>query len=190
MALNIKLNFEDCYPIVLTDNILQSTFNTVLYNGDIVPIGIQISEEEHHIIPKVHNLAFGPIDKHNQIDDRIRIRHQNYSKLFSTIVFTSLAFLQENSDKFVGIDGSNNARAYMYYRGIQNNFDYLNNFVDMYGVNYYVRVLRKLKDDDEHYQCDSKDVISVPQLLVKEAVLKYEKLYNYFIFRIKPSILL
>lgn len=186
MALNIKIDFDDCYPIkILSNNPLLTTFDTVLKNGVIVPIGINISEEMHPLIPNAYNFSFGPVDKFNQIDDTAKLYHLNHSKLFSTIVSSAFTFLKGKKDIFLGIDGSNNARAYMYYRCIQNNFDYLNRFMNIYGVNYYVRILRKADEKNNSHPVDQEDILAIPQAISKEARLKYGKLYNYFIFNAK-----
>jgi hypothetical protein len=183
MALNIKIDVNDCYAVkALADNLTLNTFDSILQNGNVMPIGIHISEKAHPLMPNVYNLAFGPIDQDNQIDDKAKLCHQDHSKLFSTIVYTSLSYLKINSDKFLGIDGSSNARAYLYYRCMQNNLDYLNQYLNIYGVNYYVRVLRKLKLEDKNNPIDEDDVIALPNDIVKESFLKYDKLYNYFIF--------
>jgi hypothetical protein len=188
MALNVKINFEDCFEIeTLTSDLSLSRFSTVLKNDTQIPLGIQISNMVHPHLPDVYNLAFGPLIDDNKIDDKIKLQHQNHSKVFSTIIFTALTFLTENKEKFLGIDGSNNARAYMYYRCIQNNFDYLSQFFNIYGVNYYLRVLRKLKDDDETYPIDVTDLKAVPQKIEKDVLIKADKLYNYFIFNLKQE---
>jgi hypothetical protein len=183
MALNIKIDVNDRYAVkALTNNLTVNTFNSFLQNGDVVPIGIHISEESHPLMPNVYNLAFGPFDKHNQIDDQAKLCHQDHSKLFSTIVYTSLSYLKLNNEKFLGIDGSNNARAYLYYRCIQKNLDYLNQYLNIYGVNYYMRVLRKLNVGDTTLYMDEDDMLAKPKSILKESSLKYDKLYNYFIF--------
>jgi hypothetical protein len=188
MALNVKINFDDCYDIeTLSNDLSLSKFNTVLKNQDQIPLGIQISNTVHPYLPEVYNLAFGPLIDENKIDDKIKLQHDNHSKVFSTIIFTALTFLTENKEKYLGIDGSNNARAYMYYRCIQNNFDYLSQFFNIYGVNYYVRVLRKLKDGDETHPIDSNDLKAIPQKIQGNAFVNSDKLYNYFIFNIKEE---
>jgi hypothetical protein len=119
MALNVKINFDDCYDIeTLTSDLSLSKFTTVLKNTGQIPLGIQISNTVHPHLPEVYNLAFGPLVDGNTIDDKVRLQHENHSKVFSTIIFTALTFLTENKEKYLGIDGSNNARAYMYYRCI------------------------------------------------------------------------
>ncbi len=189
MALNVKINFEDCYDIeTIASDLSLSKFNTVLKNaGQVLPLGIQISNTVHPYLPDVYNLAFGPLLEDNKIDDKAKIQHENHSKVFSTIMFTALAFLTENKENFLGIDGSNNARAYMYYRCIQNNFDYLSQFFNIYGVNYYIRVLRKLKDDNESHPIDNNDIKAIPKKVERNAIIQCEKLYNYFIFKLREE---
>ena len=92
--------------------------------------------------------------------------------------------MEKNADKFPGIDGSNNARAYLYYRCIQNNFDYLTKYLNIYGVNYYLRILRKLKDEDEYPPLDEDDILAMPQPIHKNVFVRHEKLHNYFIFNL------
>jgi hypothetical protein len=189
MALNVKINFEECYEIeTLSNDLSLSKFNTVLKTGEETPLGIQISNTVHQYLPDVYNLAFGPLNETNQIDDKAKLYHDNHSKVFSTIIFTALTFLTENKEKYLGIDGSNNARAYMYYRCIQNNFDYLNQFFNIYGVNYYVRVLRKLKDEDDSHPVDDIDLKAIPEVIEKNRMIPADKLYNYFIFKLKAGI--
>jgi hypothetical protein len=139
VALNIKINLDDCYNIeTLSGDLTLSKFETVLTDDSVVPIGILISDTPQAFLPDVYNLAFGPIDANGNIDDKIRITHKEHSKVFSTIVLAALTFLTNNPTRYLGIDGSNNARAYMYYRCIQNNFWYLAQHFDISGVNIYV----------------------------------------------------
>jgi hypothetical protein len=186
MALNVKINFEDLYETVTMDADLRSSvFDSDLKNGTTTRLGIQISSKVHPLMPNVYNLAFGPIDENNQLDDQVRLTHQNHSKVFSTIIFSGLSFLTEHKDKYLGIDGSNNARAYLYYRCIQNNYDYLKSFFRIYGVNYYVRILRQ--GVDHSYSFDPDDLVAIPRLIDHREPMQHEKLYNYFIFKLKDS---
>lgn len=186
MALNVKINFEDCYEINSISNDLSLfEFNTFLINDEEVSLGIKINSESHAFLPDVFNLAFGPLNEHKKIDDKVKLHHKNHSKVFSTIVFAAFTFLEGNKDKYLGIDGSNNARAYMYYRCIQNNFDYLSDIFDIYGVNYYVRILRKIKDEDFTYPIDEDDIKPFIEKIDKNIKIQADKLYNYFIFKLK-----
>jgi len=181
MALNIKIDFLNVYPVRFVNN-LNSIFETELIDGTSISLGIKISSEEHPLMADVHNLAFGPVNKFNQIDDQVKLTHKDHSKVFSTIVFEGGSFLTANPDKFLGIDGSNTARAYMYYRCIQNNFDYLTSYFEIYGVNFFVRVLR-----DDVYDYENEDFLTIPNAIEKREVIKVTRLYNYFIFKIKGN---
>ncbi len=45
MALNVKINFDDCYDTeTLTSDLSLTKFNTILKNLDVIPLGIQISK--------------------------------------------------------------------------------------------------------------------------------------------------
>lgn len=181
MALNIKIDIENRYELQSKRNDLRyNIFDSMLINGSRAKMVIKISDEEHPIIPAVYNLAFGPTNEKNEIDDAVRVTHQDHSKVFSTIVFASMTFLTAHEGKYLGIDGSDTTRAYMYYRCIQNNFDYLNTFFNIHGINYYLRVLR-----DNCTTYDPEDLLTVPQLITKGENIPPAKLYNYFIFNLK-----
>jgi len=187
MGLNIKINIDDCYTVeTIKQDYSISKFNTILEDKQAVPMGVFISEQPHFLMPDVHNLSFGRINEENKlINDTDKLTHQNHSKVFSTIVLAAASFLKKNELKYVGIDGSNNARAYMYYRCLLNNLDYLNDLFIVRGVNYYVRVLRKLKDSDEFHAIDANDSIVMLKEINKPENIAYEKLHNYFIFKRK-----
>lgn len=179
MALNIKIDFDNRYLVYLLND-LNSVFDTELRDGTSIKLGIKISAKEHPLMADVYNLAFGPVNKSNQIDDQVKLAHKDHSKVFSTIVFEGLSFLTAHPDKFLGIDGSNTARAYMYYRCVQNNFDYLTRYFEVYGVNFFVRVLR-----DDCYDYENEDFLTIPTPIEKGEAIKITRLYNYFIFKLR-----
>lgn len=181
MALNIKIDFNHCYKteLVVAD-FRYSTFESVLIDGSSIKLGIKISSEEHLYMPDVYNMSFGPGNEVHQVDDQAKLTHQDYSKVFSTIIFEGLSFLNEHKNKYLGIDGSNTARAYMYYRCIQNNFKYLNSYFVIYGVNYYLRILR-----DSNIDYEPEDLLTIPKIITYGENIKPAKLYNYLIFSLK-----
>lgn len=186
MALNVKIDFDECYEFEdISDNLSAYSFTTVLKDGSNAILSVQINGQRHHLMPDVYNLAFGPLNENGEIDDTVKLKHRDHSKVFSTIVFAAMTFLAKNVSKFLGIDGSNNARAYMYYRCIRNNFEYLSQFFKIYGVKYYVRILRKIKDEDPGAPVDAQDVIAMPILIEHSGYISSDKLYNYFIFTLK-----
>lgn len=183
MALNIRVDLEKTYAIkTISKNQELRSFQTVLRNGERLKLGIRISDEMHPIIPNVYNLSFGPFDHYNLIDDKARLDHRDHSKVFSTIILSGLTFLKSNPSKYLGIDGSCNARAYLYYRCIRNNLAYLGRYFKIYGIKYYVRILRDF-GHDKHLDWD--DITANPSMIEQEERVQHEKLYNYFIFSAK-----
>ncbi|GEP94201.1 DUF6934 family protein [Chitinophaga cymbidii] len=180
MALNIKVDLENCYAInTLSKDQKLRSFETVLKTGERMILGINISDKMHPIIPNVYNLSFGPLDDASLIDDKAKLDHQDHSKVFSTIILSGLTFLKSNPSEYLGIDGSCNARAYLYYRCICNNLAYLSRFFRIYGIKYYVRILR---DFGQEMAFDWDDITADPCVIKEDNRLPYEKLYNYFIF--------
>src|SRR5216684_3618250 len=112
MGVNVKIDLRDVYKIVARNAEQRaSEFDTILINGETVRLGIRVAFSTHPIMSNVYNLSFGPIDKDGNIDDKARLSHQNHSKVFSTVLSQALDFLAEHTDVYLGIDGSNNARA-------------------------------------------------------------------------------
>lgn len=176
MALNIRVDLEKTYALEARsyyENL--HSFESVLKDDRRILLGVKISDEPHPLLPNVYNLSFGPLNRKNQIDDKVKLDHKDHSKVFSTIILSALTFLSANKNAYLGIDGSNSARSYMYYRCIQNNFEYLNQFIKIFGVKYYVRIL---KGDD----FDWEDVLALPAALQKGDNIKNGKLHNYIIF--------
>lgn len=185
MALNVKIDFENRYQLEKINGDLSSgVFTTILKDGTPVDLDIQISGV-HPLLPDVINLAFGPLNEQGEINDKVKLPHADHSKVFSTIIFAGMMYLRENPAKFLGINGSNNARAYMYYRCIQNNFDYLTQHFEIYGVNYYVRMLRKIREEDLVFPIDNQNIIGVFQPIQFMEHIPHEELYNYFIFKLR-----
>lgn len=72
----------------------------------------------------------------------IKLNHLKNGKVFSTILLFALSFLQKNKSANIGVDGSNDARAYLYHRMFFTNKEYLSEFLIPIGVDWYVRMLR------------------------------------------------
>jgi hypothetical protein len=181
MALNVSIDLENIYPTVYKyEQQRSSMFDTILKDGRKMRMGVKISLTVHPLMHDVYNLAFGPVERDGSLNDKVRLSHQDHSKVFSTVLFEILSFLTDHPDKRVGIDGSNYARAYMYYRCIQNNFDYLNTVFKIIGIKYYIRMLREGADGT--CELDEEDIQVLPKELEANESMKPGKLYNYFIF--------
>ncbi len=120
MAVAVTIDFNNTYEIEpVSDDLRVSTFNTEIAGGEEIPLQVEISSSAHELLPTVFNLAFGPINEKGKIDDKAEIAHADYSKVFSSILLAALTYLTDHPDQYLGIDGSNNARAYLYYRFLQ-----------------------------------------------------------------------
>lgn len=180
----MKIDLENVYRIVAKNaDQRASDFDTILTNTKRVRLGIRISRTPHPLIPNAYNLAFGPIMRNGSIDDKARLSYEDYSRVFSTVLLEAMSFLERHPDNYVGIDGSDNARTYMYYRCIQNNFTYLSSIFTIIGVNYYIRMLRQ--GEDGNCDLDTDDMHTKHKEIEANEIINPEKLYNYFIFNIK-----
>ena len=184
MAIGVKINFGQTYDFTeISPDGRMAVFSTALQNGTAVDLKVEISNDAHELLPNVYNLAFGPFDKKGEIDDRIELPHKDYSKVFSTILLTALNYLTTNPGHYLGIDGSDNRRAYYYWRFLQRNYDYLADYFEIFGVKYYVRISRFGKTQYEN-PFDFDDVFPYPDRIYK--TVQWPKLmYNYFIFKLK-----
>ena len=185
MGLNVKIDFKNVYRIIAKDAGQRvSEFDTILLSSEKVRLGIRISHTPHPLISNAYNLAFGPIKGNSSIDDKARLSYEDYSKVFSTVLLEAIFFLMEYPGIYVGIDGSDNARAYMYYRCIQNNFTYLSSIFTITGVNYYIRMLRE--GEDGNCDLDTGDMHTKYKEIEANEIIDPKKLYNYFIFNLNP----
>jgi hypothetical protein len=185
MAVAVKLDFDNTYEIEpLTEDLRVSTFNSELKDGSSVFLRVEISSQPHALLPSVFNLAFGPKNLNGEIDDRAEITHKDYSKVFSSILLAGLTYLTDHTDQYLGVDGSNNARAYLYYRFLQRNFEYLDRFFEMYALKYYVRISRFGKNQYDN-PFDFNDVVPMTDRIRKGMVIMSNLMYNYFIFKLK-----
>ena len=187
MVLNVKINFEDVYnPDSISDDLRITGFTTELEAGANRPLKVAISNEVHELLPYTYNLAFGPLKADGKIDDKVELTHQDYSKVFSTILLSAFTYLKEHPDHFIGVDGSDNRRAYLYYKLLQRNYDYLNKHFDIFGIKYYVRISRPRKRQYDN-PFNFHDIKPAPVKIVKGKMLSHDEMYNYFTFRIKQS---
>ncbi|MES1249048.1 MAG: hypothetical protein ABUL46_00110 [Chitinophaga rupis] len=185
MAIAVKIDFDNLYKVeTISEDLKISTFQTELADGSFVPLKVEISNEAHELLPNVYNLAFGPMNQKGQIDDKAQLTHKDYSKVFSTILLNGLTYLDNNKKNYLGIDGSDNARAYLYYMFLQRNYNYLDKFFNIYGLKYYVRITRFGKTQYDN-PFDFEDVRPYPDRIQKGTKLPPELMYNYFIFNSK-----
>jgi hypothetical protein len=185
MAVPLTIDFDNLYEIEnISTDLKFSSFNTQLKNGHELPLNVKISNQSHALLPNVYNLSFGPLNKKGKIDDKVELTHTDYSRVFSTILFSAFAYLKNNPDHYLGIDGSDNARAYFYYRALQRNFRFLDQHFRMYGIKYFVRITRFGKTQYDN-PFDFEDIMPYPFKIDKDAKISQDHMYNYFIFTLK-----
>src|SRR5450756_294004 len=104
MAARVKIDFDKVYDFdEITPGFNLSSFNTRLEDGKAVPLKVKISNQAHALLPNVYNLSFGPLNKQGKIDDRAELAHSDYSRVFSTILFSAYAYLLRNPDHILGV---------------------------------------------------------------------------------------
>jgi hypothetical protein len=181
MAARVKIDFGNIYELEVSPDLKLSRFNTLLENGDQVPLKVQISNDAHELMTNVYNLSFGPLNKRGKINDRAALFHNDYSRVFSTILLSALTYLKKNPQHYLGVDGSDNNRAYFYFRAMIRNFDYLNRHFTMYGMKYFVRISRLGKNQYDN-PFDFEDVIVDPYKITSDHQISQDSMYNYFVF--------
>ena len=184
MKLNIIINFEDTYEIEnISEDLSKFQFTTRNREGKEIVLFVIITKNSNPFLPSVYNLAFGPLDEDGRIDDKAVIKHESSAKVYSTLLLGALTFLNAVPDSFVGIDGSNLVRACLYYSLFQNNYDYLAQYFNVIGVNYYVRLLRGEESGDP-FITDNEEFATQPFKIAKHLQITRRKLYNYFVFNL------
>lgn len=187
MAASVSIDFDNLYDIEnISPDLKESNFITRLDNGQQLPLVVKISNLSHDLLPNVYNLAFGPMNSKGKVDDKAELKHADYSKVFSTILFSAVAYLKENPDHYLGIDGSDNARAYFYFRALKRNFNYLDQYFRMFGIKYFVRITRFGKTQYDN-PFDFEDIMPYPFRIQKDTLISQDHMYNYFIFNLREG---
>jgi len=185
MAITVKLNFDETYDIdEISPDLRIIKFETPVADGTNEAIKIEIDDKSHELKDDLYNLAFGPMDSRGNINDKAQISHSDYSKVFSTILLSGLTYLKTHPEHYLGIDGSDEARAYLYNKFLQRNYDYLSEYFNLYGLKYYVRITRFGKTQYEN-PFDFEDVLPETYPIIKGEQIPSGKLYNYFVFNLK-----
>jgi hypothetical protein len=126
------------------------------------------------IIPKLQRLKLPGL-----LTDKVK--HADISRVFSTVLFHGLTFLQENPDLILGIDGSDDLRATMYHLMIKANRAYLEDFFVIIGVDWYVRVFRNW-----HCELDAQGhLFAKPKPEPFDYQRNRHDLYRYYMFQLR-----
>lgn len=143
-------------PVFVNNDFTEFIFRSRLVDGADKEMHVLFSKHPDPLLPNVYNLAFGPIGGDGEIDDQVVVRHKDINLVFSSVLFYAYFFLLANEDKgySIGVDGSNDIRAYLYHRMFNYNSSELADVFYIVGVDWYVRLLRNGTDierDGEGY---------------------------------------
>ena len=198
----MALNFEHTYEIAdIRDDYRLMHFNTEV-KGEPFRLRAFIDNEQHFLMPDVFNLSFGPPGpaSETRIDDSVVVNHDDMDKMMSTILLFVSVYLSSNPTHFIGIDGSCDRRALLYFRKIRENNRMLTElFTIISGVKYYIRLKRFSKPDsslshDEQLEAirvslrenlDLADMVPIPETITAKTTIRGSDYnFNYFIFKI------
>lgn len=182
MSLKVTINFENTYPpTYIAADFSQMRFISRQRDGSQAELLVAIKQHPDPELPNVFNLGFGPPDGDGNFQDDVKLRHMDNDKVFSTILFLSLLFLQENPHLTIGLDGSDDSRATLYHLMFKSNRLYLDEYFIPIGVDWYVRIFR-----DNTYEQDEKGFyIKRPRPEPFDYERNRHDLYRYYMFRLK-----
>lgn len=87
----IKIDLDDTFEAnTVSEDLKRFTFTSELKDNTTIELHVLINEHPDHLLPNVFNLAFGPLDESNKIDDKIILCHKNVNKVFSTILLFAI----------------------------------------------------------------------------------------------------
>jgi hypothetical protein len=112
------------------------------------PVMMRVTIKPHwdSLLPNVYNLAMGPPMGPYGIDDKVKLKHIDSNRVFSTAIFFALTFLTEYPDLTIGLDGSNDLRATLYHSMFIANRKNLGEYFTCIGVDWYVKLLRNQQE--------------------------------------------
>ncbi|MBC7758981.1 MAG: hypothetical protein H7069_09000 [Phormidesmis sp. FL-bin-119] len=178
----ITIDFENSYvPLTVDPAFTSMTFNSPQTDGSEELIVVQLQPYPISKLPNVYNLGFGPSDGDGSFRDNVPLRHADRNKVFSTIMVLALAFLQANPDHFIGLDGSDDARARIYHMIFRSNIPQLEEYFETIGLDYFVKQLRS--GDLETDENGAYVYIPFPQSF--DYSRSSNKLYRYYMFYLK-----
>jgi len=178
----ITINFDDTYPPQeLYDDLSEMTFLSPQTDGSSVLLVVQIVAHPDPLLPNVYNLGFGPPNGTGGFKDDIRLKHSNLDKVFSTVLFHALSFLEENNNLTIGIDGSDDLRARLYHGIFKSNRNYLCETFIPIGVDWYVRYFR----NGDYEQDADGNPLPKPRPEPFDFERDNKDLYRYYMFRLK-----
>jgi hypothetical protein len=180
----ITLDLENIYEslsVTIEKHIAILDFNTPQKDGSMKLIRVIISPHPDKLLPNVYNLAMGPLDDKRELDDKIRLKHLNSNKLFSTVILFVVTFLTDFPEMAIGLDGSDDLRATLYHSMFLLNRGILGKVFVTIGVDWYVKLLRNGKIE----QMKNGRLFFKPRLESFDYKRTKHDLYRYYMLRLK-----
>lgn len=180
----INIDFENTYlPLNMDHDFSTMTFESPQIDGSTRLLLVKIDHKDDPLLPNVCNLGFGPPDGKDSFIDNVRLKHANVNKVFSTVLFQGLCFLEMHPQLTIGIDGSDDLRAALYHRIFRSNKKYLSPIFNSIGVDWYVRIFR-----DGRYEQDMQGYyIAKPKPEPFDYKRTRHDLYRYYMFTLNQT---
>ena len=180
----IKINLEDTIvPHYVSQDLTDFRFYSPQKKGGVAELIVQIRNINDPLLSNVYNLGFGPPDGAGSFSDTVSLSHSNPGKVFSTVILVAIAFLERNPSLAIGIDGSDDRRAYLYHRMFSSNRHPLEETLILTGVDWYVRLLRS--GDVERDPSGAAYFKPRPEAF--DFQRKTNDLYRYYLINLKPG---
>lgn len=183
MPLNIKLNLDNSYKLKSEPTLDYFVFTAVLKGGSKIPIVVIIHPPVNELMPDVYDLSYGPVDENQMIDENVILSFNNPSKVFSTLAFAALFFLNENPGAFLGISAVDTRQALLYRRLIKDNFDYIAHYYQISGVEFYAKQdIANNKDGNKGLKPGQTLQVSNE---IKDVDVDLRNLFSYYLLKLK-----
>ncbi|WP_131537050.1 DUF6934 family protein [Pedobacter nototheniae] len=181
----VRLDLQNIYVITaVNDNGIEliAEFDAPQTNGEPIPIHVKLSLHPDPFLSNVYNLCLGPVDENGAIDDKIRLKHHDVSKVLSTAIFVAYYFLNDKQDSIIGLDGSDDIRANLYHSMFILNKELMSDFFVCVGVDWYVKLLRNKIDVERDGQGNP---LFKPIIEPFDYSRDRKQLYGYYMFSLK-----
>jgi hypothetical protein len=181
----ITIDLDNTYSLtsgVIDARISLGEFYTSQLKGSDILIRVIIKPHPDPLLPNVYNLSMGPPVNDDGIDDKIRLKHKDSSRVFSTAVLFALTFLTEFPDMLIGLDGSDDLRATLYHSMFIANRTAMDDFFVSIGVDWYVKLLRNQLDIE---RTPDGDLLFKPRPETFDYQRTRHDLYRYYMLALK-----
>ncbi|RYJ44318.1 DUF6934 family protein [Flavobacterium beibuense] len=139
----IIIDLEDTImPHYASEDMMNYRIMSPQKDGTQEELIVEIKDINDPLLPNAFNIGFGPPDGNGGFLHKVSLPHVNTNRVFSTVIVLAIAFLQQYPGTIIGIDGSDDRRAYLYHRMFRSNYQALSDILIITGVDWYVRLLR------------------------------------------------